>query len=172
MSHARRLRNVACVTTLLLVAAASTEAKAKKEERAKLLTRSIYLPVEFELCEHLKSAVLYQEEQALGVLPAKRIFQFTYYPTLNRIEPLKTDLRVEGVRDNGESFIGRLAVTPWGVFTANDKIELDMDEQLAKMRFKIDVRYDTMTLKMRCSDTCNKGEAVTTAEAFGTSTKH
>jgi hypothetical protein len=119
-------------------------------DKANLLTRSIYLPVEIKLCEHLRDAVLYQDDQAVSLLPAKRIFQFTYYPGLSRIEPLRTDLRVEGHRADGSDFVGRLAVTPWGVFTANHKVELDMDKQLEKMRFKLDVRYKPVMLKMRC----------------------
>jgi hypothetical protein len=47
---------------------------------------AIYLPVHIALCEHLSDAVLYQDEQAVSFLPAKRIFQFTYYPGLSRIE--------------------------------------------------------------------------------------
>ena len=149
-----------------LFASASSEGKERKPDkpdRAELLTRSIYLPVHIALCEHLRDAVLYQDEQAVSLLPAKRIFQFTYYPGLSRIEPLRTDLRVEGHRQDGSVFVGRLAVTPWAVLTASRKIELDMDKQLDKMRFKLDVRYQPVSLKMRCSDSCGRSETVTSA---------
>lgn len=128
-----------------------------EDDKSKFLTRSIYLPVEFELCEHLESAVLYQGDQAVGLMPAKRIFQFTYYPHLARIEPERSQLRIEGTRINGEKFVGRLAVTPWGIFTANEQIDLDLNKQLARMKYKLDVRYKTRRLTIRCSASCSRG---------------
>jgi hypothetical protein len=162
---ARLLGHSLLLTVLWAGAPRPSEAKDSKPDKSHLLTRSIYLPVQIELCEHLSDAVLYQDEQAVSLLPAKRIFQFTYYPGLSRIEPLKTDLRVEGHRSDGSDFVGRLAVTPWGVFTASRKIELDMDKQLDKMRFKLDVRYEPVKLRMRCDDSCGKAETVASAEA-------
>lgn len=152
---------------LCFLASRPGEAKDGKPDKAHLLTRSIYVPVEIKLCDHLRDAVLYQDEQAVSLLPAKRIFQFTYYPGLSRIEPGKTDLRVEGHRADGSDFVGRLAVTPWGVFTANRKIPLDMDKQLEKMRFKLDVRYQPVSLKMRCADSCGREETVASAAGHG-----
>jgi len=154
---------LAAMSALWLVAATPSEAKEAKPDRASSLTRSIYLPVEIALCEHLRDAVLYQDDHAVSLLPARRIFQFTYYPGLSRIEPLKTDLRVEGHREDGNDFVGRLAVTPWGVFTANRKIDLDMSKQLDKMRFKLDVRYEPVRLKIRCADSCERAATVASA---------
>ena len=45
-----------------------------EDDKSKFLTRSIYVPVEFKLCEHLENAVLYQGELAVSLMPAKRIF--------------------------------------------------------------------------------------------------
>ena len=156
---------------LSLVALVATTALAQ-EDKSKFLTRSIYVPVEFTLCDHLEDAVLYQDDQAVSMMPAKRIFQFTYYPSLERIAPTKSDVRVEGTRTDGEEFVGRLAVTPWGIFTANQSIELDLNKQLARMKYKLDVRYKERTLKMRCSDSCeldSKPEAVAADAAATTS---
>jgi hypothetical protein len=166
----RLLRRAAFAAAMVCLAAVPTEAK---DGKAKLLTRSIYLPVEFRLCEHLSDGVLYQGEQAVSLLPVKRIFQFTYYPNLERIEPMRTDVRVEGQRADGSDFIGRLAVTPFGVFTANRRIELDMEAQLEKMRYKLDTRYDTMTIRLRCSDSCERtGPTAVTAQAVSNESTH
>lgn len=164
-STARVLRSSALLAGLWLSSPPAIDAKEEKDDRARQLTRSIYLPVEIKLCEHLRDAVLYQDEQPVSVLPAKRIFQFTYYPGLSRIEPSKNDLRVEGHRSDGSEFVGRLAVTPWGVFTASRRIELDMGKQLEKMKFQLDVRYQTVTLKMRCRDSCGRADTVASAAA-------
>jgi hypothetical protein len=152
------MRARAFLVVLWLSSSLGSEAMEAKEERAHLLTRSIYVPVDIALCGHLRGAVLYQDDQAVSRLPAKRIFQFTYYPGLSRVEPLKNDLRVEGLRGDGSRFVGKLAVTPWGVFTASHKIELDMDEQLDKMKLQLDVRYHTVTLRMRCVDSCGRAQ--------------
>ncbi|GMR23562.1 MAG: hypothetical protein BMS9Abin37_2003 [Acidobacteriota bacterium] len=167
MTMNARLRSLFLFSLFALVA---TTALAK-DDKGKFLTRSIYVPVRFELCEHLENAILYEGEQPVSLMPAKRIFQFTYYPRLGRIEPAKTDVRVEGMRTNGEEFIGRLAVTPWGIYTANQQIDLDLNKQLARMKYKLDVRYKTRTLTLRCSDSCSlesRPEAVT-ADAGTTS---
>ena len=52
------------------------------EQKRQLLNRSIYMPVEFRLCEHLDSAIFYENDLPTSTMPAKRIFQFTYYPDL------------------------------------------------------------------------------------------
>lgn len=148
MPYVTRVSLLGAVVALLSVATRGAENKSS------FLPRSIYLPIEFGLCEHLHEAVLYQGKQALSPLPAKRIFQFTYYPSLERFEPTRTDVEVVGLKDDGERFVGKLAVTPWGVFTANQKVELNLEAQLSKLRYKIDVRYETMTLTFRCDDGC------------------
>jgi hypothetical protein len=154
------MRTAALLAALWLSPSASEAAK-PKDDRAHHPTRSIYLPVEIAFCGHLRGTVLYQDGQAVSRLPAKRIFQFTYYPELSRVEPLRSDLRVEGLRGDGSRFSGKLAVTPWGVFTADYRIELDMDEQLEKMKSQLDVRYHTVHVRVRCADSC--GRAAVTA---------
>ncbi len=124
------MRTAALLAALYLALPIGSEAKEPKEakeSRAHLLTRSIYLPVEIRLCGHLRDAVLYQDGQAVSLLPARRIVQFTYYPALSRVEPLKSDLRVEGRRSDGSDFVRNLAVTPWGVFASGQRFELDME---------------------------------------------
>ena len=153
MTMNARLRSLFLFSLFALVA---TTALAE-DDKSKFLPRSIYVPVEFKLCEHLENAVLYQGDQAVSLMPVKRIFQFTYYPHLARIEPARTEVRVEGMHTNGEAFIGRLAVTPWGIFTANEEIELDLKRQLARMKYKLDVRYKPRTLTMRCGNSCSLG---------------
>ncbi len=154
--------------TLLLFATflhAVPYAWAEEKDKSKLLTRSIYVPLELDLCEHLHDAVLYQNEQAVSAIPSKRIFQFTYYPNLGRMEPVRTEVRVVGLREDGEEFVGRFAVTPSGIFTANTKVELDLKTQLRRFRHKIDVRYRSRALSLRCSDTCGRKPEVVAADA-------
>ena len=156
MSNAIRVSSAGVLLAVLL--AAPSESGDDAPDKAKLLTRSIYVPVRFELCEHLQDAVLYEGETALGALPVKRIFQFTYYPRLERVEPARTDVRVEGTRSDGGSFVGRLAVTPSGIYTANSELALDLEAQLRRLRYKLDVRYDVVELRLRCGDSCERAD--------------
>ena len=71
--------------------------------------------------------------------------------------------------DVGEKFVGRLAITPWGIFTANTKIELDLKKQLRKFRHKIDVRYRSRALTLRCSDACGRKPEAVAADARASS---
>jgi hypothetical protein len=119
------------------------------------LTRSLYVPVRFELCAHLSAARMYLGEQPVGDLPTERIFQFTYYPELRRVEPEAVQIRVVGERaDGGTPFLGRLAVTPGGVFTAERAVRFDLQKEMARLSYKLDVRYQKRRLRICCDAAC------------------
>ena len=129
------------------------------------LNRSIYVPVSFGVCEHLSDAILYVEDQRVGYLPSRRIFQFTYYPSLKRMAPEATQIRVEGYRDDGSAFLARLAVTAGGIYSANRQIELHIKKQLEKLRYKIDVRYKQFDLLLQCDTVCRRAAQRKVADA-------
>lgn len=144
---------VTCVTASLLAATAGTEPK--------FLPRSIYLPFEFVLCEHLQKAVLYQDEQPVSSMPARRVFQFTYYPDLERLLPELVQVRVEGTYiDGGAPFIAKLAITPDGIHTAHQTKGLGTGKKVLKQRHKIDIRLELRTLTLKCERFCNRSTAV------------
>jgi hypothetical protein len=47
----------------------------------------MYVPVQIRVCDHIRGVVLYRDDQVLRSLPGKQVFQFTFFPALNRIEP-------------------------------------------------------------------------------------
>src|SRR5262245_32802547 len=104
------MRRAALLIVLWLWSSPGSGAAEPQDSRAQHLTRSIYVAVEISLCGHLREAVLYEDEQAVSSFPAKRIVQFTYYPELSRVEPSNSDLRVEGLRDAGSRFYGKVEV--------------------------------------------------------------
>ena len=57
----------------------------------------------------------------------------------------------------------------WGIFTANEKIELDLKKELRRLRHKIDVRYRLRSLKLRCSDACARKPGAVAADAHASS---
>ena len=141
-----------------------------KAEQGKWLNRSLYIPVFLSVCEHLADATLYIEDQRVGELPIERIFLFTYYPDLNRLLPEATEFRVEGTRTgDNSSFVGRLAVNPKGIYTAEKRIELDFERAKKQLSYRIDSRYEKVSLVMRCETECGRSNSVTTTASLDTS---
>ena len=127
----------------------------------KLLNRSIYMPFEFVLCDHLEKAVLYQDDQPVSAMPARRVFQFTYYPDLERLLPELVHVRVEGAYvEGGDPFVAKLAITPDGIHTAHRTRSLDTGEKVAKQRHKIDMRLEPRTLQLKCERFCKRTTTV------------
>ena len=118
------------------------------------LSRSMYVPLEFRVCEHLRGATLYRGDEPLRSLPGKQVFQFTFFPTLHRIEP-----QLERVRVEGEGFRTEVIVTPASVYVSNRKIDLDLDGQLSRLRSHVDARHETVKLTLRCGDACARATA-------------
>jgi hypothetical protein len=62
----------------------------------------------------------------------------------------------------------RLAITPKGIFSAKEWTDLDMTNQLKKFNYKIDVRYQRISLVVSCDGSCTKrkpgGANVSTGE--------
>ena len=142
------------LTALALLAIGSRSSWAG-EQRA--LPRSVYIPVAFRTCEHLEGATLYVEDQPVAPLPAERIFVFTYYPNLKRLEPAVTELRIEAtLSTDGTSFIGRLAIDPAAISTSEDRIDLGFERAKQQLAYRIDIRYDKVNVVVRCSPTCGQ----------------
>ncbi len=81
-------------------------------QNGKILARSINMPVEFRLCEHLHDAILYENDVPTSAMPAERTFQFTYYPDLGLVLPEQVRVEVAGrYKEDEEPFVTRLAVT-------------------------------------------------------------
>jgi hypothetical protein len=128
---------------------------------AKLLPRSIYLPFEFVLCEHLQKAVLYQDELKVSSMPARRVFQFTFYPDLEKLLPEAVQVRVEGSYiDGGAPFVAKLAITPDGIHTAHSHKGLETGKSVLKQRHKIDIRLKPRTLTLKCDRFCSRSTSV------------
>ena len=123
------------------------------KEETEALSRSFYVPLTLEVCDHLDGAVLYRGEEPLRRLPGTQIFQFTYYPERNQVLPELETVRVEGNHEGG-AFRTELVVSPASVYVGSKKIELDLDEQLARLRRQVDSRHEPVVLKLRCSTSC------------------
>ena len=147
-----KLECCSALITFVLLAAGSDSLLAGEP---KPLPRSLYVPVAFRTCEHLKGATLFIGDQPVGPLPTERMFVFTYYPNLKRVEPGFTEIRIEGVHSSdGSPFIGRMAVDPGAISTAEERIDLDFEGAKKQLTYRIDVRYDKVSVMVRCEPTC------------------
>lgn len=151
------MRGKKVLVTATILAASLWVALPRATESLELLNRSIYLPVEFQVCEHLGDAVFYQDDALVAKMPAKRIFQFTYYPELDQILPQVVPVRIEGrYLESGEAFVAKLAISPTGVHSAHRTRETDVLRQVEKQKGKIDVRLKEKAILLRCPRFCKR----------------
>jgi hypothetical protein len=147
-----KLERCSALVTFVLLAAGSDSLLAGEP---KALPRSLYVPLAFRTCEHLTGATLFIGDQPVGPLPQERIFVFTYYPNLKRVEPAFTEIRIEGAHSSdGSPFIGRLAVDPGAITSADERIDLGFEDVKQQLDYRIDVRYDKVSVIVRCEPTC------------------
>jgi hypothetical protein len=123
------------------------------------LNRSIYIPIEIELCEHLQDGVLYRGDEAIRPLPGRQTFQFTYYPSLHRLVPETERLIVKAVDEDGELLEVELVVTSSAVYIGNKCVSMKLQKQMNRLRARVDVRYDTVKLKIICNKHCSRPES-------------
>ncbi len=134
----------------------------------KAIPRSLYVPVSFRSCEHLVGTTLFIGDQPVGSLPTERIFVFTYYPNLKRLEPAFTELSIEGVRsDDGSPFLGRLAINPTAISTAEERIDLDFERAKQQFTYRIDVRYEKVHVLIRCEAACGHEDDARATASLG-----
>ncbi len=144
----------------LFASVVSTPLAAKSK---KLLNRSIYMPIDFELCEHLADGILYENDRLISMMPAGRLFQFTYYADRKVLLPEQVRVRVEGTYlDDDEPFTAELSVTVQGIHTAHRFRSADTQVQLLKQRKKIDTRLKKRTVRLACKRYCKRERHVAT----------
>ena len=148
----------------VLVLGVMVSSLADADQKRKQLNRSIYMPVEFQLCEHLDSAIFYENDLPTSTMPAERIFQFTYYPDLGVVLPEQVPVRVEGTyKEDDELFVAKLAVTVDGIRSARRFRSAGTLEQVETKLHRVDIRLKPKTLKLKCKRYCTK--RVTTVAA-------
>jgi hypothetical protein len=130
-----------------------------------LLNRSIYLPVQITICEHIRQAILYRGDEALRPLPGKQVFQFSYYPNLQRLVPEAEHLNVKGIQKDGKHLNVGVVVTPTAVYIADRCMHLDYQKQLQRLRTRIDTHYDSVKIKVACDQCCRRSKEQTVSES-------
>lgn len=123
-------------------------------DSGKALNRSIYVPIELNVCEHIEEATLYRDGTRIRSLPGRQTVQFTVYGDSKRLRPELDVFHVTGKEKSGRDFEVKLTVTPADVFVANSHIDLHAEEQLKKRGHNVDIRYDPVKVHLNCRDFC------------------
>ncbi len=117
-------------------------------QNGKFLNRSIDMPVEFRLCEHLEDAIFYENDVPTSAVPAERTFHFTYYPDLGVLLPEHVRVEVAGnYKEDDEPFVARLTVTVDDVAGTREQAEKSQ---------KLDIRLEPKAIVFVCERYCQR----------------
>ena len=117
-------------------------------QNGKFLARSINMPVEFTLCEHLHDAIFYENDVPTSAMPTERTFQFTYYPDLGLLLPEQVRVEVAGkYKEDDEPFVTRLAVTIDDAAGTHEQ---------AEKHPKLDISLEPKSLVLVCERYCKR----------------
>ncbi len=123
------------------------------------LNRSIYVPVRFQSCEHVKNVELSVAGESYAFALGTRIFQFTYYADKEAVLPEFTEVRIEGdvIKEDGVSKIRtNLLVTPEKIMSSHDSLNRGHDEIVKQLRRRRDVRLPESVVSIKCEDSCSR----------------
>lgn len=133
------------------------------------LPRSVYVPVRFETCEHVKDATInlidgdtFKETQHIGTLPREQTFMFTNFPDLGTNRSPVYHLKFKGTfnRQPIEKIItiGSQKILIHHLYEGKRPTVILLNEHQViekKFRVKIDAHYAMRTIKITCSDSCD-----------------
>ncbi len=123
------------------------------------LNRSIYVPVRFQSCEHVKNVELSVAGESYAFALGTRIFQFTYYADKEAVLPGFTEVRIEGdvIKEDGVDKIRtNLLVTPEKIVASRDSLNRGRDEIVKQLRRRRDVRFPVSVINIKCHDSCTR----------------
>ena len=124
----------------------------------------MYVPVTFRTCEHITNSILYasnaegEKLDALAVLPGERKFMFTYYPTLERIEPAMAIVMIVG-DVSGEEIHHYITITSDTIYLSKEK-RIELKDISSRLRFRQDIRHKNTTVTVKCKGHETPKEAI------------
>ena len=130
------------------------------------LNRSIYVPVRFQSCEHVKNVELSVAGEPYVFALGTRIFQFTYYSDKKAVLPEFTEVWIEGdvIKEDGVSKIRtNLLVTPEKIASSHDSLTRGHEEIVKQFRRRRDVRLPVSVVNIKCHDSCTRTTVSSTA---------
>ena len=164
---ARRFRGGALVLALSGTTLASP---AWANDEPEVLPRSIYVPVRFEVASCLRDVVIRTEAGAVrAVAPGRLVSQFTFFDSRPGSNPEWERLTVEGWVEGTESedggparFRAGVVITPASIYIGKKRLDLELEDELDRFRWRTDLRYPERTLRLRPASKCD--DSVTAAD--------
>lgn len=161
--HGPRL--AACV-----LAGSAFASPAAAEEEPEVLPRSIYVPVRFEVASCLRDVVVRADDgDVRAVAPGRLVSQFTFYDSRAGSRPEWERLTVEGWVEGTESedggperFRAGIVITPASIYIGKKRLDLELEDELDRFRWRTDLRYPERTLRLRPAGKCD--DSVTTTD--------
>lgn len=157
------------------------ERKAEGPGDRRLLPRSIYVPVEFEVAPCLRQVVVRNDEgRVRAVAPGRLVSQFTWYEGRSGLTPEWERLTVEGeivsaspaaISDGpgrARQFRAALVITPTSIYLGSRRLDLEpawgrdlgddpepgSDARVPRLRRRADMRIPATKLRIRPAGDC------------------
>ena len=124
-------------------------------------TRSIYVPVRFQACEHVSNVRLTVTGDPQPFTLGTRIFMFTYYPDRGALLPEFAEVWIEGTASTDEGLHEirtNVLVTPERIASSQDLLNRGSDEIEKQLRRRRDVRLPEATIQIKCQDSCARAK--------------
>lgn len=139
-------------------------------DEPEVLPRSIYVPVRFEVASCLRDVVIRTEAGAVrAVAPGRLVSQFTFFDSRPGSNPEWERLTVEGWVEGTESedggparFRAGVVITPASIYIGKKRLDLELEDELDRFRWRTDLRYPERTLRLRPASKCD--DSVTAAD--------
>ncbi len=130
---------------------------ARAGQRELNLNRSLYVPVQFVACQHVKNVTMSMKGNDMVFPLGLRTFLFTYYVDRKDVLPEFVDVRIKGDGlCNGESFTTNVIITPEGTRSAVDAGSVDLASVKKQLRVRRDVRFPLRRVLITCEVDCEK----------------
>ena len=168
------------------------ERRAEEPGGRRLLPRSIYVPVEFEVAPCLRQVVIRNDEgRVRAVAPGRLVSQFTWYEGRSGLTPEWERLTVEGeivpaspaaISDGpgrARQFRAALVITPTSIYLGSRRLDLepawgrdlggdpepDSEARVPRLRRRADTRIPPTKLRFRPAGDCDRPTPMVEAAA-------
>lgn len=126
--------------------------------REALRQRSIYVPVRFLACPHVKNVRL-QVAGSTAFFPlGLRTFLFTYDSNTEALQPEFVEVVIDGEGQcELKAIHSNVLITPQNVASSSEVVEANLEALLRQARVRRDLRLPERTVLIRCSRSCDRG---------------
>jgi hypothetical protein len=143
-----RLLGVAAVAVSLALSAEGAQREVNR-------TRSIYVPVRFVPCPHVRNLRLSVAGDSTVFAPGLQVFQFAYYSERRAILPAAVDVRINAeVVGGGRAVDTNVIIRANGIVTAGRIREFDLEKLEKQLAVRRDARLEPVNVLITATRDC------------------